>query len=430
VKHGLLLAILAGATGCRSGLLDAGKWGTFRYFAELEGEVPMRLIPPKSDREGNVYVLYEDNVGDSVVYTGQFVGGWSTGCQAHELPLTDEAGDASGLHGFIGSSDDRAWFWAGDALVEVDGATGQCNQVLDTDPLTITDLQFVGAIPWIHETPSRRTMVALVRGVSDVFFGVPPYQIVVDLDLGRYVSYEVFEPSDATCVDVIGVGSAPDRNEGVYLVAYNLDQTRSVEIRFVNKKGSTTATIPVDLGTQVYDCIGGESRPEPEILGFMQANAQGIYAGLLSDNTLLAFHSEATDGVEPRELPDYTPAGLVRFGGDLWVSGVFEDRPVVGKLDGSGFVPADSVRRWESAEKAASELNGKVRVLDQRYSPSEPLKWESPTSAIGAWPFLSPFPLDQYAQDTTGWIIAGPSFDSTSQTRTSVAYAPVGLSVP
>jgi len=430
VKHRFLLAILAGATGCRTGLLDAGKWGTFRYFAELEGDVPMRLVPPESDRDGNVYVLYEDNVGDSVVYTGQYVGGWSSGCQAHELPLGDEADNKSGLHGFIGSSDDRAWFWAGDALVEVDGASGQCIQVLDTDPLTVTDLQFVAAIPWIKETPSRRTMVALVRGVSDVYFGVPPYQIVVDLDLGRYVAYDIFQPSDATCVDVIGVGSAPERNEGVYLVAYNHEETRKVEVRFVNAKGAVTATVPVDMGTQTYDCIGGESRPEPEVLGFMQANSSGIYAGLLSDGTLLAFHREATDGVETRELPDYSPAGLVRHGDDLWVSGVHEDRPVIGKLDSSGFVNENSVRRWESAETAAAELNGKVKVLDQRYSPSESVNWESPTTAIGQWPFLSPHPIDKYAEGTTGWVIAGPSFESTSQIRTSVAFAPVGWTIP
>ena len=430
MKQVLLLASLAGTTGCRSGLLDAGKWGTFRYFAELEGDVPMRLVPPVSDRDGNVYVLYENNVGDSVVYSGQYVGGWSTGCQAHELPLDDEADDVSGLHGFMGASEHRAWFWAGDALVEVDGTTGQCTQVLDTDPLTVTDLQFVAAIPWINETPSRRTMVAMVRGVSDVYFGVPPYQVVVDLDLGRYVAYDVFQPSDATCVDVLGVGSSPDRNEGVTLVAYTHEEKRKVELRYLNAKGEVTATIPVEMDSAPYDCINGEARPEPEIVGFMQANAAGIYAGLLSDGSLLAFHSEATDGVEPRELPDYTPAGLVRNGDDLWVSGIFEDRPVIGLLDSSGFVSEDSVRRWESAEKAAAQLNGTVKVLDQRYSPSEPVNWESPTSAIGAWPFLSPFPLDQYAQDTTGWIIAGPSFESTSQIRTSVAYAPVGVSVP
>ena len=169
MRTGFLLAILAGTTGCKSGLLDAGEWGAFRYFAELEGEVPMRLVPPISDRDGNVYVLYEDNVGDSVVYTGQFLGGWSTGCQPHELPLDDEADGKTSLHGFMGASDDRAWFWAGDALVEVDGSTGQCTQVLDSDPLTVTDLQFVAAVPWVHETPSRRTMVGIVRGVSDVF---------------------------------------------------------------------------------------------------------------------------------------------------------------------------------------------------------------------------------------------------------------------
>ncbi len=102
----------------------------------------------------------------------------------------------------------------------------------------------------------------------------------------------------------------------------------------------------------------------------------------------------------------------------------------IGKLDSTGFVKESSVVRWETAEAAAAELNGKIKVLDQRYSPSEPVNWQSPTSAIGAWPFLSPHPMDRYAQETTGWIVAGPSFESTSQVRTAVAYAPVGMSVP
>ena len=44
----------------------------------------------------------------------------------------------------MGASDNRAWFWAGDALVEVDGTTGQCTQVLDTDPLLLPTLSYKG----------------------------------------------------------------------------------------------------------------------------------------------------------------------------------------------------------------------------------------------------------------------------------------------
>ena len=70
-----------------------------------------------------------------------------------------------------------------------------------------------------------------------------------------------------------------------------------------------------------------------------------------------------------------------------------------------------------------------VGVLDQRYQPAEPIEWESPVTAISEWPFISPYPIDQYAIDTTGWIVAGPSFESTL-TRTAVAFGPVGMTVP
>lgn len=424
-----LLAGLAGTVGCKTGLLEPGEWGQFRYFGELEGAPPMRLLPPMSDRDGNVYVLYEDFNGYSTVYTGQALGGWSVGCQPHELPL-DEVSHVDGdlnVHGFLGTSQNEAWYWAGDALVHVSGSTGQCKQILDTDPLTVTNLQFVGALPWIWETPSHRTLIALVRGVSDRTLGVPPYQVVVDLDLGRYVAYDIFQPSDADCVDILGVGGSKSREEGVYIVGYTLGEERTVEARFIDAKGRTTTVATLDIETAPYDCTK-EAPPEAQVVGFLQSSKAGVWAGLLEDGSLLAFNK---NGGSVRELPNFVPAGLIRFKDNLWVSGLDDsDRPVVGKLSANGTVSSGNVRRWASAEKAASGLNGNIEVLDQRYSPSEPVTWRSPTTAIGSWPFLSSFPLDSYAEGTTGWLVAGPSYESASQQRTSIAYAPVGISVP
>ena len=50
-------------------------------------------------------------------------------------------------------------------------------------------------------------------------------------------------------------------------------------------------------------------------------------------------------------------------------------------------------------------------------------------TAIGSWPFMTPHPLDAYALETTGWLIAGPSFESV-QVRTALAFGPVGMTVP
>ncbi len=50
-------------------------------------------------------------------------------------------------------------------------------------------------------------------------------------------------------------------------------------------------------------------------------------------------------------------------------------------------------------------------------------------TAIGTWPLMTPHPIDTYALQTTGWLVAGPTFEST-QLRTAVAFAPVGVTVP
>jgi len=433
-----MLAALTTTVGCKSGLLKAAEWGTFRYFGELTGvpevewdeennnEVLLELVPPISDRQGNIYVLYEDPNGDSVAYVGTARGGWTQGCQAEEKELPHTPAEATRIHGFLGTADNRAWLWVGDALVEVSGETGQCNQVLDADPLTVTDLKFIAAVPYVHETPARRTLVGWIQGVNDAYNRNPPFQVVVDLDLGRYVAYNEFQPSDASCIDVLGVGANPADEEGVIVVAYNLDGERKVEARIIDSAGNNRVVADIALEeSEVYPCEADDSvAPEPRVIGQIQSNDQGIYAGILSNGELLAFNEKGGDS---RELPDFNAQGLVRLDGELWVSGTHEDRPVLGKVQADGQV--NEVVQWTTSENAARALQGKISVLDQRYQPAEPIAWRSPVTAMGSWPFISPYPLDEYALDTTGWLIAGPSFDST-MVQTAVAFGPVGISIP
>ena len=42
---------------------------------------------------------------------------------------------------------------------------------------------------------------------------------------------------------------------------------------------------------------------------------------------------------------------------------------------------------------------------------------------------MTPHRIDTYAVETTGWLVAGPTFESTN-IRTAVAFGPVGLTVP
>ncbi|MEC8191376.1 MAG: hypothetical protein VX127_01495 [Myxococcota bacterium] len=432
----VLIAAPALIVGCQAGTLESGEWGKLRYFGELTGTPeariddeslePLKLIPPASDRDGNVYVLYEDINGNSIVYVGQALSGWSKGCPAGEEPLPHASANDAQIHGFLGTSDTMAWYWTGDALAQVNGTTGECKQILDKDPLTVTDLRVIAAVPYVHETPARRTLTAWVQGVNDAYNRLPPYQVVVDLDLRRYVAYNAFEPSDANCVDVLGVGSNEAREEGVVVVAYNIDGERRVEARTIDSQGDTTNVAPLIVnGSEFYVCSDSENRtPEPTVVGQLQANANGVYAGLLSNGQMLAFNE---DGGSSRTLPNFDALGMLQHEGDLWVTGVADGRPVLGKVQPSGSV--ETVIRWESSEKAAQGLQGQIAVLDQRYQPAEPIGWENPVTAMGPWPFISPYPIDEYAIGTTGWLVAGPSFESTL-TRTAVAFGPVGITVP
>jgi hypothetical protein len=431
----LVLTLLA---GCKSGTLESGEWGSLRYFGELTGvapvldteedlQLPLVLIPPVSDRDGNVYILHERTTKDSAVYVGQSLGGWSRGCPPDEEPLPHAVPGEAHVHGFLGTSEASAWFWAGDALVHVSGTTGECRQVLDKDPLTLTDLRVVAALPYVHETPARRTLNAWVQGANNANARLPPTQVVVDLDLRRYVSYSPFEPAEATCIDILGVGANPDTQEGVVVLAYNFDGQRVAEARTINPSGVTTRRTALQLGdAEIFACDARdpEDTPEPRILGQLQANDAGVYAGLLSNGQLLSFHA---GGGGAKDLPNFDVQGMIKQDGILWVTGIAEGRPVAGKVLSSGEIA--QVIRWKSAERAAANLQGTIAILDERYSPAEPVTWDNPITAIGSWPFMSPHPLDTYAIETTGWLIAGPSFESI-QTRTAVAFGPVGITVP
>ena len=79
-------------------------------------------------------------------------------------------------------------------------------------------------------------------------------------------------------------------------------------------------------------------------------------------------------------------------------------------------------------QSALRRTTANVDVLDERYSPAEPMKWQNPETAIGS-ALLDAHRIDTYAVETTGWLVAGPTFESTN-IRTAVAFGPVGLTVP
>ncbi len=402
------LAIVGLALGGCVDYLDPGQHGVMRYFGEVRGEAPLALLPPIADRDGNVYVLYgARELSTALAFVGHAGGGWTSGCSVHK-------GDSRGAHFWVGRAQDRAWYWSGDALVEVDGGTGSCKAVLDKDPASNADLLFLGVVPFVREAPSRTTLVALVESPADL----RPYQGVIDLDLGRYSDLRRFEPRDAEEVVVLGTGSDGEGEVGLMLVQYTLDGEVKLEGRFLDERGETTAIAPVSGG----DPLLGQDA----VLGQLQIAAGGMVAGLLADGSMVLF--DRNGGSVGSFSLDLTPVGVHRDeGGALWLVGE-SGGPALAPLGPDGR-PGSSVA-WTSSERAAAAIEGEVKVLDDRTDPRRYTTWQDPLSAMGAYPFLTAAPPLVYAQETTAWLFAGPSYSVGGEPRTSVALAPVGLSYP
>ncbi len=402
----LLLALtLTTCCGC-SEVLASGQWGTFRYFGQLAGEVPMRLVPPITDRDGNVYVLYGlDQWHGSKMYVGHHLGGWTGGCEVHK-----DAGQS--LHGFVGTATDRAWWWSGFAMGGVSGETGSCREILSYDPTTGVEINIHAAIPWVDETPTHTTMLALIKAPVDETY----FHAVIDLDVEQYTYVRPFEPDGAQDLQVLGVGADQDRREGYLVVAYNEGGTTRVEALVLDVDGEEIDRVPIGLD--------GEELTSYMIQGFVQRSDGGLAVGLLEDGRLLVFNDK---GGGPKSV-GFSAEGFFKYHGTLYVTGMQSGDPVIAEVEESGSVR--DPRGWTAAERASDGLRGSVSVVDERSDPSRNRSWDNPDSAIGSSPLISPFPLDTYTEGSAGWLIAGPGYSATPEDMLAVAFAPVGVDVP
>lgn len=400
------LVVLA-TTGCID-YLDPGEHGVFRYFGEVRGDAPLDVIPPITDRDGNVYVLYGDrDLFEVEAFVGHAQGGWSSGCSLHK-------GDARGTHGWVGRAQNRAWYWSGDQLVEVSGDTGNCRAVLDSDPASGTNLRFLAVIPRVHETPSRTYLVAMIQSPTDPL----PYLAVVDLDRARYSGLRELSPRDAQSVTVLGVGAAADGDVGFILIRYLQGGTSRIEALFINNDAEVVARTDI--------AGSGSELLQDAVLGYLQSVDGQLVVGLLETGELVAFDR---GGGEVRPVSDgIVPVGVHRWQGELWLVGEGGGRPGVARLNASGEPGPPLV--WNSSEKAAARLEGQVAVVDDRAEPRKRVGWPDPVPAIGSFPFVHAHSPDHYANETTGMVIAGPSYDFSGQPQTSIAFGPVGITYP
>jgi hypothetical protein len=401
------LLVLAGTTSACIPEPAPGEFGTFRYVANVRGTTPLALVPPISDREGNAYVLYDvpTQLTASQLYIGHYEGGWSSN-NCFVDPGTSTFGN-TGVHGFVGRAEQRAWFWVGPALVKGNGRLGFCSRILENDPSSGAKLEFRAVVPWVRETPSRLTTIAWIQAALDP----RPFRVVIDLKNNVYTSLDEFGPSDATDVTILGVGGNLSEGEGVLLARYTVGGNTVVQARFVDHEGGEIDSASVS---------GLGNLPEYGIVGYLQASDTGLYAGLDNAGGLVVLdHSGGTR----RDVNGMTPVGVHKWDGQLYLVGEANGRPKLAKLDDDGDV--GKIGDWDASIDALGELKGTTEVIDDRSLPSTQTKWRDARTAMGSFPFLHPHSVDRYASATTTWLVAGPVLNDEI---TAIAFVPVGIS--
>jgi len=390
------------AVGCVDTPVEPGEWGSVRYFANVLGEVPLRLIPPLTDRSGNTYVLNgAPDWFNTLAMRLSVTGDRPTTCDPD--PDDTDPG-AFGLHGWVGRSLDRVWYWTGTALVEL-GSGGACRYVLRNDPVSGTEIRFLGVAPTVDDTPSRRFATALVEGgTGDVSF------TLVDLDRRLPFNTTPFPAEAPRDLRVVATGAWEAEHATVFVVAFS-DQVQSF---FLDRLGEVVArrdvALPADI--EAYGVPAG-----------LQFDDDGRGAGLLSDGSVFTLSTDDSAVI----TPGFDALGLLAWQGAVYVTGEQDGSAVLARLGPDGLTAALPFRAALDAEEAL--FDGRF-VNDERSRPLRRRRWDVLQSGIGARPLVSPWPIDPYTNGSVGWLLAGPSFATGIEPVTAVGFAPVGLEVP
>ena len=206
-------------------------------------------------------------------------------------------------------------------------------------------------------------------------------------------------------------------------MSYLDDGEEVTESLRLDRDGTVDKRVSVDIDGETID-IDGETEVV-SVQGELRVSDQGLVAGLLSDGSLVVINDE---GGSNYAVTAMDPVGIQAWDGELWVTGTSSGTPVVARISVSGEL-GDPVE-WSSAVTAEGRISQGMTVLDERSDPSRTDSWNTARTAISDHPLLSAHPLDVYTTDSTGWLVAGPSFSSTPEDMTAVAFVPIGVSFP
>ena len=186
-------------------------------------------------------------------------------------------------------------------------------------------------------------------------------------------------------------------------------------------KAKVAANAPVIYRQRWTNAAGDEAG----IAGTLQFGPDGLVAGLLSDGRLLRANRS---GAGMEMVTAMAPVGVHEHHGRVYLVGTVNNQPAVSPLSLQGSL-AQPVP-WQLSATVASTLSAGIAVLDDRSAERNYVRWNGARSAIGRFPFLSAHDPRDYAVDVTGWLVAGPSYDTGGISYTAVAHVPIGISYP
>jgi hypothetical protein len=390
MKHVLALACLLG--GCVEGLAPA-EVGIGRVVGAYPGNVAA-VLPPMTDERGNLFVVtgMPDSTGmpqPGTAHSGGARGRWSAGCKTG-------TGTRGSARGWIGAVAGRGWLWTATAIVELDVATGQCTTKLDTDPVSASDVIFLGVAPLVDWTVSGRFAVAIVTtGVES-----KPHLATIDLGLGLV---RTSEPLAVT--EVLAVGADRAQTQAGFLVR----DGSGLRVLIARPHETTYESIAV-AGTATARTLPGD----------LAIGDDGTIAAILGGDAI-AVGTRAGLAISPAT---FTPHTIDRDDdGGLWLTGLAGTEPRIASLR-AGML--DRSAPWSCATRIDQALDTGIVVIDERGGERVAARWRA-HGATGASALLPTRSVPAYAVGSRAVLVADPPVDRGGIAYSQLAVVPVGV---
>ncbi len=392
----LAVSLAAPLAGCIQNL-EPGQVGAGRRVGDAFPGPIAAVLPPMTDRDGNLYVVtgVPDSTGrpsPGTAYVGASRGGWTAGCQTSDAIK-------SSARGWIGATSSVGWLWADTAVLELDTA-GNCTARLDRDPASASDVTFQAVAPVVEETLSGNFAIAILSTTADP----APHLATIDLGLGTIVSATAL--ADGT--QVYGAGVDPSTHEGVFAIS---DDT-GAKLIFVAPHGEISATAPI---TGTMGPLKGE---------IVVAGDGSFFAGVIADDAVLVGDRTGARVV----APDFTAVGVqADDSGWPWVVGQSADGAArIAPTAANGLGPSQP---WSCASELTSALAAGIVVVDDRIGERTSVTWAA-HSALGTNPLVESHTAPVYGVGSRALLVGDGLVDRGGIPYSQLAVLPAGVSFP